>query len=421
MYNINININMVERLDEIKIKIVLTGGGSGGHIFPLISVYDELKKLSSQKLISLDALYIGPNGFGEKEFNKKQIKTKFIMAGKMRRYVSVLNLFDIFKVMIGFIQSLITIWRFMPDIIFSKGGFGSVPVILVGWLYRIPIFIHESDSIPGVSNRIAAKFAKRIGLAFPQAESYFPSSKVAIVGNPVRTGLLSSSPREEARESFGFYNNWPLLLVLGGSQGAQKINDLILNSLNDLIKNKVQIFHQVGTLNEKQISAEANIILHGVPEEYKKMYKVAGFLNEKDYSNILSACDLVVARAGSGTIFDISFANKPSILIPLPNSAGGHQRKNALEYQKVGAATVLEEKNILPQILVQEILDIINDKELAERLAKRANYFSQPYSAVKIANEIFSILNIDPVDVPEKDDSAPSPPSYSVSSLGILR
>ncbi len=381
-------------IEEIKIKIVLTGGGTGGHTFPLISVFDSLKKLSGEKLLSLDALYIGPKGFGDKEFREKGIKIRYISAGKLRRYFSLLNFIDIFKFIFGIFQSAIRLWQFMPDIVFSKGGFGSLPVILVARVYRIPVFIHESDSVPGLSNKIASKFSQRIAVSFNKAFQYFPEKKTALTGNPIRSNLFSPNPIKQTKEKLNFDINVPILLVLGGSQGAKKINDLILESLEELIRNRIQIFHQTGEKNFREVVAEANIILDYIPFEYRKYYQAKGFLEAQEYADILNACDIVVARAGSGTIFDISFVKKPSILIPLSNSAGDHQRENAFEYRKANAAIVLEERNILPNLFIEEILNILNTPEKKEELSKNAGLFSQPDASEKISNEIFKLLGI---------------------------
>jgi len=255
-----------------------------------------------------------------------------ISAGKLRRYFSFLNLLTIFQLAIGFFQSLYHLWKFMPDLIFSKGGYGSLPVVLVGWLYHIPVFIHESDSVPGLSNKIAAGFAKRIGISFNKTFDYFPKDKTALVGNPIRLELFLNQKKEAARQHFGFLNDKPLVLVLGGSQGSQRINDLILEMLEELVKNDIQILHQAGQNNLREVSAEAKIILGNLPDIYSGYYQAKGFFEEKEYALALIASDLVIARAGSGTIFELSAAKKPAILIPLPEAAADHQRLNAYEY-----------------------------------------------------------------------------------------
>lgn len=379
---------------EVKLRIILTGGGSGGHIYPLISVFRSIKKMAGSRLMSVDAAYFGPDGFGEDTFKEEGIKMVKIQSGKLRRYFSILNFFDVFKLIFGFFQSLYQIWKFMPDLIFSKGGFGSIPVVVVGRLYRIPIFIHESDTVPGLSNRFAAKFAKRIAVSFDKAFDYFPKDKTALTGNPIRTELIFNQNKELARKNLGFNQERPLLLVLGGSQGAQSINELILESLEGLMANGVQILHQTGKANFRQVAAEAKIILESIPGADLKFYQAKDFLNEKEYAQALAACDLVVARAGSGTIFEISAAKKPSILIPLPESAGDHQKVNAYEYAKVGAAQVLEEANILPNLFVEQVANLLSQPEKLNDLGNRANLFFQQDAPDKIAKEIFDYLKI---------------------------
>jgi len=380
---------------EIKIKIVLTGGGTGGHIYPLISVQRALTKMASRRLLTLESLYLGPDGFSEEAFKSEGVQIVQIVAGKLRRYFSPLNFLDIFKVIIGFFQSLYHLWKFMPDLIFSKGGYGALPVVLAGWLYRIPVFIHESDTMPGLSNKISAKFAKRIGISFNQTFQYFPAEKTALVGNPTRFNFSIEEDRESARDYFGFLKDKPLLLALGGSQGAQQINDLVLEMLEDLVRNEIQVFHQTGQNNFRQVAAEGKIILEGLPDIYAKFYQARGFFNENDYALALATSDLVIGRAGSGTIFELSAAKKPAILIPLLESAGNHQKMNALEYARAGAAVVLEEPNILPHLFAQQIIDLIKNKERMASLANRANLFFQQDSSEKIASEIFDLLKIE--------------------------
>lgn len=384
----------MEKIQDIKIKIILTGGGTGGHIYPLVGVFRSLKQIASQKLLTINALYLGADGFAKEELEKEGIKVRVISAGKMRRYFSILNFFDIFKLIFGFFQSLWLIWRFMPDVIFSKGGYGSVPVVIVGWIYRIPVFIHESDSVPGLSNRIATKFAARIGVSFSRALEYFPTEKTALVGNPIRTDLLYKTRREDGIKHFGFSNDKPIILILGGSQGSQRINDLILEILYDCIKNDIQVLHQTGEKNFREVVAEAKIIIGNLPDPYPKYYQAKSFFNENEYALALACSNLVIARAGSGTIFELSATKKPSILIPLPEAASDHQRENAFAYQQAGASIVFEEKNILSNMFFKEMIDLLHDKEKLIDLGNRANMFSQQNPSENIAMEIFKILKV---------------------------
>ena len=223
-------------------RIVLTGGGTGGHLTPLVAVADKLKlKLGPEA----DILYVGSGAKLEKQIMAQEgIPAKFVVSGKMRRYFSFQNFVDFFKVPIGIIQSLWILLRFMPDVIFSKGGYVAVPIVLAAWIYRIPIMIHESDSAPGMANQFLSKFANRIALAYPSAEQYFPKEKVALTGNPVRFQVTEGDPII-LRKELGFTEARKTLLVLGGSQGSQVINQAIVKILPKLLQH-FQVIHQTG-------------------------------------------------------------------------------------------------------------------------------------------------------------------------------
>jgi len=219
-------------------------------------------------------------------------------------------------------------------------------------LLGIPIIIHESDSVPGKSNKLAAPFAKKILLAFESSKNYFLPEKVAVVGNPIRDTILNNNISDrKAKQYFKFLLDKPVVLFLGGSQGSQRINDLVLDCLEELIKNDVQVLHQTGPKNFKEIFLEAKVILEFLPELYQNFYQARDFFHEPEYLNALAAADLIVARAGSGVIFEIAASKKPAILIPLPEAAHNHQYLNAVEYARFGGAIVIEEKMLPPTYL----------------------------------------------------------------------
>ncbi|MGB9848145.1 MAG: undecaprenyldiphospho-muramoylpentapeptide beta-N-acetylglucosaminyltransferase [Minisyncoccia bacterium] len=383
-------------LRELRLKVALAGGGTGGHTYPLIAVFRKLKKICEGHLVILDSFYIGPDTFNEEIFTKEGIKVVKITSGKWRAYFSPLNFIDIFKLIIGIFQAFFKLWKNMPDIIFSKGGYGALPTVIAGYFLGIPIVIHESDAVPGKSNKIAAAFARKVALAFETAKQYFLPEKTVVVGNPVRDSILHNNiPQEEGKKYFGFLPDKPLVLFLGGSQGSQRINDLVLDSIEMLLKNDVQILHQTGSKNYKEIFLESKLILEFLPEPYTKFYQVRDFLNEKDYLHALAAADLIVSRAGSGAIFEIAAAKKPSILIPLPEAAHNHQHLNAIEYARFNAAIILEEKNATPNLLVKKILDILNDSNQKALMINGAKLFIKKDAAEEISKIIFETLQID--------------------------
>lgn len=385
-------------LKELKLKIVLAGGGTGGHIFPLIAVFRELKKLTDQRLVSLEAIFMGADTFDNKIFTDEKIKVIKIMSGKWRNYFSLLNFLDIFKIIFGIIQSLWYLWKEMPDIIFSKGGYGALPVVIAGHLLGIPIVEHESDTVPGKSNTIAANLAKKIIISFPSTKDYFPSEKTILIGNPIRDSILNNDiTAEEGKKYFNFLVDKPVVLFLGGSQGSQRINDLVLDCIENLLKKDIQIIHQTGPKNFKQVFLEAKVILEFLPQPYQNFYQCKEFLNEKDYLNALAAADLIVSRAGSGTIFEIAASAKPAILIPLPEAAHDHQKLNAIEYARLGCAMVLEEQNATPNILAQTIVEVLENEEKMNEMRNKAKLFIKRNAAEEIAKEILKTLDL-PVD-----------------------
>lgn len=376
---------------KTQLRVALTGGGSGGHIYPLLAVAEALQKSAAEKRIFADIRYFGPNDSYAKVLEAAGLRIHSIAAGKIRRYFSILNLLDVPKFFAGFFQALWKLFFFMPDAVFSKGGPGALPVVLAAWFYRIPVIIHESDAQPGLTNLISAPFAKRIATSFERAAAYFRPSKTACVGSPIRKSLLGARTTEEqAKEELGFKPDQPLLLILGGSQGSQKINELIVFILKDLM-GVTQILHQTGAKNFNEIKKLSQAVIIGVPAaaELAHRYEIVPYL-EQNMNAALSAADLVVARAGS-SIFEIAAFGKPSVLIPLSGSANDHQKTNAYEFSKSGASIVIEEANLVPGILLQQIRDTLKNPELLKKMGLAAAKLFKPQAAEIIVEEILRL------------------------------
>jgi len=371
-------------------KILFAGGGTGGHILPIIGIARELRRICPQK--DLQFIYIGPkDDFGSILLSQEGIKVKTVLAGKIRRYLdwktALQNLADIlFKIPLGTLQSFFYIFFLAPDLIFSKGGFGSIPGVVSSWLLRVPIFLHESDIIPGLANRFISRFALEIFVSFPKTE-YFPPKKMIQVGNPIRREILEGK-REEAQRFFKLSGGKPVILILGGSQGAQRINDKILEVLPDLLRN-FDILHQCGEKNFREVKAEAKVIM---PEGLEKNYLLFPFLKEEELKQAYAACDLIVSRAGSGSIFEIAALEKPSILIPLPEAAQNHQVRNSYAYAEKGAAIVMEEANFTSRFFLERLKYLFSRPEELEKMQKAAKEFAKPQAAKIIAAYICSYL-----------------------------
>lgn len=365
-------------------RIVLTGGGTGGHLTPLIAIAKQIR----QKLgPEADILYIGSGAEMEKKMmGEENIPVKFVQSGKMRRYFSLQNFVDFFRVPIGFFQSLWILLKYMPDAVFSKGGYVAIPVVLAAWVYRIPVMIHESDSIPGAANQFLARFAKRIAVAYPSATGYFPKEKTALIGNPIRFQVVEGDP-VMMRNQLNFTEGKKTILVLGGSQGSKVINDAIVKILPKLLR-QYQIIHQTGEANFADVEKEAAYM--GVKSGHGGYFAVP-FMNSNQIRDSFALSDLVISRAGATFITEIAANAKPAILIPIAESANDHQRMNAYSLAKVGAAMVLEESNLGENILIEKIGNILDNQELYRAMSEKIKVFHHPNAAEVAANAMIEI------------------------------
>ncbi|MDP2967451.1 MAG: UDP-N-acetylglucosamine--N-acetylmuramyl-(pentapeptide) pyrophosphoryl-undecaprenol N-acetylglucosamine transferase [bacterium] len=387
-------------------KILFTGGGTGGHVVPIIAIVREIKKIYLEK--DLQFFFLGPKDeVSSTLLSQEGIKVKTILAGKIRRYISgeafFQNLIDIcIKIPIGILQSFFYIFFLSPDLIFSKGGFGSIPGVLAGKLLFVPIFLHESDTTPGFANKFLRGFALEIFASFPKTEC-FSLKKLILVGNPIRRELLKGS-KEEAKSLFKLNSRAkaegkeedlsssplvkPVILILGGSQGAQRINDEILEILPRLLEN-FEVIHQCGKNNYATIKAELKLIIN---KDLEPFYHLYPFLKESELRQAYAAADLIVSRAGSGSIFEIAAVGKPSVLIPLSESAQNHQVKNAYTYQESGACLVMEENNFTSHFFLEKLKSLFTNPEALKKMSEEAKGFSRPEAGWIIANYLVAYL-----------------------------
>lgn len=372
-------------------KILLTGGGTGGHFYPIIAIVEELNQIVKENhLLRPEIYYMSTEPYNEGLLFENNITFEKVTAGKMRRSLSpkniILNFLDLFKIFFGSLGALWRIFILYPDVIFGKGGYASFPALFAAKILRIPVIIHESDSTPGKVSAWAGKFARRIAISYPEAIKFFKKEKVAYTGNPIR---------KEIREplSVGSYKLLGLtegiqtILILGGSQGSVFINEVIMDALPELVK-KYQIVHQTGKKNFKVIEETSEVVLQG--SSHADRYKFFDYLNVLNLRASAGIADIVISRAGS-TIFEIASWGKPSIIIPIPEPTSHDQRMNAYSYARSGAAIVIEEKNLAGSLLVSEVDRILENPEEKERMAKCASDFARRDSAKLIAREIIAI------------------------------
>lgn len=331
-------------------RILLAGGGTAGHIMPLLAVKEALDELGE-----FEYLLIGS------KINSVSIPCKNILVAKWRRYFSLWNFFDLLLIPLGLTQALWHIFWFMPNVCFSKGGYASVPSVLVSWLFRIPVVIHESDSIPGSANRFLARFAKKICLGYQSAKDYFSEGKTIFSGNPVRRTVFRE--RISGKKS--------VLLILGGSQGSDFINKMTVAILPELLR-EAQVIHQTG--REKK----ARVDFPG--------YKQFEFI--EDMGQAYSVADLVLTRGGANTLAELSALGKPSIIIPLSSSANDHQRENAYTFSQNQAAITLEEETLGPLTLLEKITTLLHEPETLKNMGMHAKELNPPDASQRVAKAV---------------------------------
>lgn len=324
----------------VKMKtIVMTGGGTSGHVTPNIALLPALKRAG------FVIHYIGSRTGIEKQLIEKEgIPYHSISTGKLRRYFDLKNFSDAFRVADGFRQAFAILGKIEPSIVFSKGGFVSCPVVWAAWLRKIPVVIHESDMTPGLTNKLSMPFAKKVCYTFPESEPYIPASKGVRTGMPIRESLFAGS-RSKGKSICGFRNDKPCIMVIGGSLGSEKINGIVRNVLDILLKD-FNVCHICGKGNRK-------------PElDGKNGYRQFEYTNEEQ-PHIYEMADLVISRAGATVLFELLALKKPNLLIPLSKSASrGDQILNAQSFEKQGFSMLLPEEELEEKSLVRAVQDL---------------------------------------------------------------
>lgn len=368
-------------------KILLTGGGTGGHFYPLIAIAEQLIEVADkEKIIDLKLYYMSDKPYDRRMLFENKITYIQIPCGKMRTYFSIRNFFDIFKTATGVFFGLISMFFIFPDVVISKGGYAAFPAVLAARFFKIPVIIHESDSYPGRLNIWTAKFAWRVAISWPEAAEYLPKEKTALTGQPIRKEILHGDPNG-AYNFFKLNPNLPVIFIVGGSQGAQKINDNIVDVLPELLS-RYQIIHQTGLNNIDDVLSRSKLLLDKNPNIER--YVPITYLNNLETRMAAGCASLIISRAGSA-IFEFASWGIPSIIIPITNSNGDHQRKNAFNYARAGACEVIEEANLTSHLLVSEIDKLLASKEKLTQMKEKALAFATPQAAEKIAKSAIEL------------------------------
>ncbi|MBI2048462.1 MAG: UDP-N-acetylglucosamine--N-acetylmuramyl-(pentapeptide) pyrophosphoryl-undecaprenol N-acetylglucosamine transferase [Parcubacteria group bacterium] len=372
-------------------KIVLTGGGTGGHFYPLIAVAERIHEyVTERKLITPELLHLGPAPFDHDALMETDITHLDAPAGKLRRNASLISIFDFFKTAIGIIRAISQIFSLYPDVVLSSGGYAAFPTLVAARILNIPVVIYDADAEPGIVSLWSSKFAQYIAVAHPDAAMKFPEKvrgKIAHVGHPIRKEIEYPAT-EGGHEFLKIDPSVPTIFVLGGSQGAQSINNVIMDALPLLIE-KYNVVHQTGKANLEEAKGMSGLILQST--KYDNRYRAFGLLNVLALRMTAGVTNLIISRAGSGSIFEIASWGIPAILVPIPADVSHDQIKNAFSYARSGAAIVIEQQNLTPHLLVAEIERILGDKEAQEAMKTAAQAFCRRDAAKKIAKAVVDI------------------------------
>lgn len=360
-------------------KYLISGGGTGGHIFPAISIANALKQIDPH----CEVLFIGAEGHMEMErvpaagYNIEGLKVEGLDRQHLLRNVKV-----ICNLLSSLPKARRIIKNFKPDVVVGVGGYASAAALLVAKSMNIPIVLQEQNGFAGVANKLLAKKAEKICVAYSGMERFFPADKIILTGNPIRQNLFNPElDKNEAYAAFGFKNNIPTLLVMGGSLGAMTINNGMIKGLKQFAQAGVQVIWQTG----KRYFADAKKAFDNNP---CSNVLVTDFISRMDYAYAIA--DVVVARAGASTISELTFLGKPSILIPSPNVAEDHQTHNAMALANQNAAICLPDKEAEEKLALLAI-DLLLDDERKSSIAENSKKMAQNDSALRIANEIVKL------------------------------
>ncbi len=363
-------------------KILLTGGGTGGHFYPLIAIAERLKILARErKILKIELYYMSSDKYDEKSLRDNDIEFVYVPTGKLRLYPSIKNITDMFKVAAGAISAVVKVFFIYPDVVVSKGGYGAFPALFAAKVLNIPVIIHESDTYPGRVNLWSGKFAQNILTSFNDAASFFDPKKTTVVGLPIRNEIMHLPSSKAGAEYYKLDEHMPTIFVYAGSLGAEKINNLILETLPELLK-QYQIIHQCGPNNYTEVETRSKIILEN--HLYKGRYLIKPFLDAVETRHAAAASSLIISRAGS-TLFEIAAWHIPAIVIPITNSHGNHQRKNAINFAETGAAIVIEEVNALPHILTAKVDEILLHADTWQKMSSATKDITNLDAAMEIA------------------------------------
>ncbi len=367
-------------LSSMSKKILISGGGTGGHIFPAIAIAKELQKRDK----TTEFLFVGSSDRMEMErVPAAGYPIKGLWISGFQRSLTIKNALFPVKLILSLLKSFFILLKFKPHVVVGTGGFASGPILWIASLLRIPCLIQEQNSFPGITNKILASRVQKICVAYPNLDRFFPKEKIQITGNPIRSEIEYGTPsKEDSLAAYGFTKDKTTVLIIGGSLGAKRLNETVIENSSWFGKNDVQLIWQTGNLYSKRCESAKSVL--GVNAQIRP------FIN--DMAQALSAADIVISRAGAIAISELTCLGKVSILVPSPNVAEDHQKKNALALVAKNAAILVEEKNMNTELFTQ-LESLINNPESQILLTKNCKGMEQLKAVEKIVDLIEELVN----------------------------
>ena len=361
-------------------RLIISGGGTGGHIFPAIAIANAFRERHPDANI----LFVGAEGKMEMtRVPEAGYKIIGLWISGIKRSLSISNLLFPFKLIASYSKARQIVKNFKPNAAVGTGGYASGPLMIAATRMKIPTLLQEQNSYAGLTNKKLASKVQRICVAYPGMESYFPSAKIKVTGNPVRKDIIDvSAKRPAALQHFGFSETDRTLLVLGGSGGARTINESVLAGLDQLITANIQVIWQTGKIYFESVKAQ-------VTDKDLRRIRVYDFLKEMDLA--YAAANVVVSRAGALSISELCLAKKPAVLVPSPNVAEDHQTKNAMALVREDAACMIADKDARAS-LTKEVISLLGDRERCEKLSERIGKLGKPNAAQDIVTEIETLI-----------------------------
>ena len=368
--------------NPIPYRLIISGGGTGGHIFPAIAIANAFRERHPNAHI----LFVGASGRMEMtRVPEAGYEIIGLWISGIQRKFTFSNLLFPFKLVVSYLRAVVIVKRYKPDVVVGTGGFASGPMMIAATRFKVPTIIQEQNSFAGLANKQVADKVSKVCVAYEGMEKYFPASKIVITGNPVRKDILSVKEKSgKGISHFGFEETHKTLLIIGGSLGARTINESILAGVDKLIDAGVQVIWQTG-------KAYFDVIQLQLGKYDKIRLRVTDFLKEMDLA--YAAADVVISRSGALAVSELCIANKPCILVPSPNVAEDHQTKNAMALVEKDAAVMISDKDARSK-LVDEALKLLFDEHRAKKLSENISALAKPSATEDIVNEIEKLIPV---------------------------